>query len=273
MSGGIRNGLNDMVMRVTSDPDGFVTAPRGTLAIDTSTGVQWTNRSGGTRWDPSYIPPLWGYSNFFDFDDARFTAAGIAGGTTSEAVPPAGRIGIRTVGATAAGVDGAVVRTSAVGAVLLGAGRYVVRGGASLGALSDGTDRVVLRIGGGDATTFADNTDGVYLEYDLATYSDHNFRLCARSNGTSTKVDTGIAPVAGTYFNFEIRVNALGTLVTAEIDGVASANSVSSNIPSGAGRGFAPIHALWLKSLGSSLKTASLDWMSYYQVFSTARGL
>jgi hypothetical protein len=268
----IGGNANVGIIKVSSDPDGTLTAPRGTEAIDTTTGITWKNRNGGTRWDPVIIPPMWGVQNRIEFDGDAFTSVNIASGTGTYPTLATGRLGIRRLSAAAASTDGEVIHSGNAGALYLGAGKFVFRAAVMITTLSDGTDRAIYRVGGGDAVTFADNTDGVYLECDLAGNASNNWFLCTATNGTRTRTDTGIAPVAGAFQNVEVRVNAATDTVTAEIDGVAGAAAVTTNIPLTPGRAMAPMHAQILKSLGATSRSIDIDWLQYYQVFTASRG-
>jgi len=80
-------------------------------------------------------------------------------------------------------------------------------------------------------TGLVDIQDGFGFEYDFATHGHHRWMLVTASNNVRTKVDTGILAVAGVFQRLRARINADATLVTATIDDVASANSISTNIP------------------------------------------
>jgi hypothetical protein len=278
MSGGIRNGLHDMVMRLTSDPDGVVVAPMGTLAIDTTTGVTWRNRSGSTIWDPANIPVSRGWLLETDLIPLILASSGspwssniIGGGTNAFATSTAANPGVITLGASAAGVDAAYLRAGGTTGLLFGAGRLGSRQYLRVPTLSNGTNNVIARVGMHDIVAIGDATDGAYLEYDFATYGDHRLRLCAASNGTPTKADTGIALVANTWTQLEVFVNAAGTSVTARIGGVAAASAVTSNIPTGAGRNFYPGGVFVQKQLGAGALSVDVDWLSAWGVLTADR--
>lgn len=187
------------------------------------------------------------------------------------------RVGILNEFVQAAGADG--VRTmlgnSGQAIVLFGGGAAHFEGSAKVLALSNGVDNIVARIGLGDpATGLVDAVDGIYYEYDFGTYGDHKWRLCTSSNSVRTKVDTGILATAGgvgiNYQRFEIVVNAAGTLVNGFINGVACANTIATNIPTGAGR-YTQVCAWCTKQLGAGALNFSVDYLDFYVDFNPAR--
>jgi hypothetical protein len=260
------------VYYVSSDPDGVLTAQRGTLAIDTTTGIAWKNRNGATRWDPVIIPPIYGRSGFLDFDDGNFASVTVGTGTSLYSAAPAGRMGIRRVTGAAVG-DAGLVYAANNGALCFGSGRVVFRAAVNVLQLSDATDRFAVRVGMGDSGTAAASLDGIWLECDLATNGSNNWFLAASTNSVITRVDTGIAPVANVFSNIEIRVNAAGSSAAAEIDGVAGAAAVTTNIPISTSRVLAPMHAMIAKTLGASTRWLDIDWLSYDYLLSSPRGL
>lgn len=137
--------------------------------------------------------------------------------------------------------------------------------------LSDGTNRIVLRAGMFDGAVGADASDGVYLEYDLATHGNHNYWLCAANNSSRTKRDTGIAAVAGSNRTAIITVNAAGTLASVTIDGVPGALTVAADIPTTSARNTFAANIQTIKSLGSGALTTIHDYYKFRQIFTTPR--
>lgn len=259
------------VVQLSTSPDGALAGFLGQLAIDTTSGVLWRNEDGARRWEPASIPDGVGsiyWSHIMGFGDQptfNNVGAGSSGNGNAETAVP----GIRTFTVTAAGVDAVYAAVSAnQNSVLFGGGRIWSKTLFRIPTLSDATNNIVVRLGMGDATTFADHTDGVYLEYDLATHGDHKWRLCTANNGTRTKTDTGILAVASstTMSRALIMVNADGTSVTARVDGVAAAAAVTTNIPTGVGRTTGPVWPMALKQLGAGALTFTLDAVGFKQV-------
>lgn len=258
----------------TGSPDGTVTGVVGQQLTDTVTGVTWKNYDGGTTWDPTDIPPRWGSSMFIDYVENSIAVASLSGGGSVASIDgEQGRVGIVAPTVTAVN-DMASSRTGNLTHLVFGGGRYRFRSGARITALSDGTNNFVVRVGPTDVSASAsDAIDSVYLEYDFGTYGDHRWRLCAASNGTRTKTDTGIAATASTttLTTFQVDVSAGGTVATATINGVAAATPVTTNIPTGAGRTCNPFGFIVIKTLGASARTVPIDWMAFWQVFAVKR--
>lgn len=274
MRGGRAAGVRaatDAIVRVTSDPDGSRTAPKGTLAVDTSSGVTYRNRAGGARWDVVSVPPEFGTYFFHDFFDIAPLTATLVSGGIQNAIADATILGARQSRATAL-TDAVITRTN-VNTWVPGGGKFRFRARVRMPALSDGTNNLVIRIGPGDASTHADHTDGVYLEYDYGTNGNHNWFLCTASNGARTKTSTGIALTANTWTTVEIIINAAGTSVTAYVDGVAAAAAVTTNIPLGSSRTMSAGIFGVFKQLGAGALEAEIDWLEWSEVLSTARSL
>jgi hypothetical protein len=263
------------IIQVTGDPDGVVVQPKGMLAIDPATGITWKNQDGGSRWEPSDIPDGAG---FIFWEDGYATVAlaftNTAGGGNVNASADTVNQGVRRLTVTAVG-DGVSVTTTNnnTAGLLLGGGKVWARTLFRVATRSDGTNNIVFRIGPGDGTAILDNTDAVYLEYDFATYGDHNFRLCAANNGTRTKLDTGIALVAsaGVMTSALLMVNAAGTSLTARIGGVAATSAVTTNIPTAVNRVMAIANAFVQKQLGAGALTFDFDGFGFKHVLTNPR--
>lgn len=201
---------------------------------------------------------------------SQFLTAGA--GTNGNPAGDASHIGTIQQSVGAAGVDGALIKTGVTNAqpFLFGGGAWEVEGLSRLPALSNGVQNLTARWGFGDSAGVADHTDGVYLEQDFGVYGDQNYRLCASSNSVRTKVDTGIAAVAGLETHWQININAAGTLVTATINGVASSNTVNSNIPTAAGRQTSGCLQL-VKQLGANTLSVVHDFWEIRCALTTAR--
>lgn len=259
-----------MIGRVTSDPDGVLTAPKGAMVTDTTTGVVYQNEDGSTSWWPRIIPPRRGWSLCDEaLNPALSTYTAIGGGTWASSSVTSGNPGWRTATVSAAGTDGGVMRAGGGSLLQLGGGVYRFRTILKIPTLSDGTNNIIVRAGCGDATIFGDNTDGVYFEYDFATNGDHKWRYCAISNTTKTKVDTGILATTNWVVLSGI-VNAAASQATGKIDDVA-VTPVSSNLPSSAGRQIDAYNVAANKQLGAGALTLQVDLVEACQILTTAR--
>lgn len=98
------------------------------------------------------------------------------------------------------------------------------------------------RIGFGDTISYADQTDGVWLEYDPS--GSNNFRMCSASNGTRTRTASSVAVAASTWYRGVWYFNQAGTSVSYFLSTngapVVKLGTVSTNLPTGAGRSCGP---------------------------------
>jgi len=172
-------------------------------------------------------------------------------------------------------VDGAAVvcagASGTAGVIFFGGGVVTWEAIHNIPTLSDGVDRIDLRVGMHDGAGVAQPTDGVYLEYSLALNASQNYFLCAASGGVRTKTDTGIIAVAGSTRKAIITVNAAGTSVTVTIDGVAGAAAVVANIPTAVGNNTFAANLQLVKALGAAARTVIHDYYNLTQTFTVAR--
>lgn len=132
--------------------------------------------------------------------------------------------------------------------------------------LSDGTNDIAVRVGFGD-TPNSDQADGIYFENNRNVHGNNQWRACCAANSVRTKTDTGVAPTAATWFR--LRMELVGGVASFMIDGAPVA-SVSTNIPSGAGRTFTYLAAT-VKALGAAARTVDWDYIEIGATFSTER--
>ena len=256
---------------VASDPDGALSMPKGAYATDTTTGIVYRNEDGATKWWPVFIPPRMGFILFCDFIGS---GGGSGLGQTLAGTGAAafgGDLGLPGyIQASVAAVSDAVSLrgANAANTFNLGNAKTWLEARVVITTAEDGTNRFSTRVGFGDADA-ADFTDGAYFESSLAGNASANWFRCTANNGTRTKTDTGVAPVAGTYQRLRIKVNAAGTSVDFEIDGV-SVGSNTTNIPKTSGRE-SGIAFQSIKTLGTTARTSRLDYVDMAQVFTAAR--
>jgi hypothetical protein len=259
------------VRYVSSSPDGVLTAQRGTLAIDTTTGVTWRNASGGTDWWPEIIPTRAGSRFFTDFvgsTNLPFSGNFAVGGAAIALVePPATRWGVVRFTVTALN-DAQALRAPSAQGTLVGGGAYYFETALTVGQAEDGTNRRAIRVGLNDGN--GTPADAVFFESSLAGNGSVNWYRCAASNSVVTRTDTGIAiAAAGTYQRLRWRINSAGTQVDYWIDDV-SAGSVTTNIPTGAGRATSPMLEVD-KTLGAGAVTVDFDYYDLAVVFAALR--
>ena len=265
---------------VSGSPDGVVAGPVGQVATDDVTGVRWQNTNGGTEWEVLSIPLRWG-TRYFDDALGLNSSWGPqqsvgGGGSVGELAVANNNPGNFVYTVSTAGTAFAITRTAGSGGsagLIFGGGVVRMELAFRMEALSNGVDNAVARIGAHDSSNFAEPTDGVYFEYDIAAHGDHNWRLVAANNGVRTKTDTGIAATASlTVCNrFRLDVNADGTALTGSIDGVPVAAPVVTNIPVTAAQSCGPLWVQWTKQLGAGPMVAALDWELFWQIFTVPR--
>lgn len=158
--------------------------------------------------------------------------------------------------------------STALACMKLGSGQARFAARFAIHVLSNGTDTYTARVGFLDSHT-GESTDGCFFRYTDGTNAG-KWQAVARSNGTETATDTGVTPVADTFQRFEIVVNAGGTSVDFNIDGVTKA-TITTNIPTGAGRELG-YGVMTLKSVGTT--NISMGYLDYAEVecnFTAAR--
>lgn len=129
--------------------------------------------------------------------------------------------------------------------------------------LSNGTDTYTARFGFIDSVS-AEPTDGVFFRYTHGTNSG-NWVLVARSNNTETVNNTSSAVASATWYRLTIIVNPAGTVAEFFVNGT-SLGTVTSNIPTGAGRGTGYGNAI-IRSAGTATanvaETDNIEVISY----------
>jgi hypothetical protein len=143
---------------------------------------------------------------------------------------------------------------AATGPGLFGsAGEYWQSWHINIQDLSVVAQRYNLVIGFGDNETATAFTDGVYFRY-LDSISA-NWLICASSNSSATETDSGIAVATG-WHTLTLRGN--DSRIDYWIDKTLVGSSVSTNIPSSAGRVFG-VTAKIIKQLGITNRKLLID--------------
>lgn len=240
-----------------------------TLSLYVKTGA------ASTAWTPfglgMGVAPNVGCSYFDDFLGREITTFSALGGAANAIgmVLGSNRPGTVTTTVAAAGADSSRLSLGANNdtSLFFGGGLVRLEFAHNIQTLSDGANKIVVRDGYGDVAA-ADYQDGVWLEYDDTLSA--NYQLCTALNSVRTRVDTGILVTAGTTRKCIIVINAAGTLVTASIDGVASSNSVNTNIPNAVNR-TTQVSFQTLKTLGAASRAIFRDYYHHLQIFTTPR--
>jgi hypothetical protein len=162
-----------------------------------------------------------------------------------------------TTGTTTTGA--ASIYGVAANGVRFGGGAYTLACRFQMPTLVDGTDSGNIHLGFGDNAGGA-ATDGVYLYWDN---TQTNFRYRTRNNSTQTDVDSGLPPVAATWYYLQIAMNAAGTSVTFTLgtaNFTSNSQTITTNIPTAAGRETGLIAQI-IKSAGTSPRLLYLDYI------------
>lgn len=232
----------------------------------------WTILSGGGA---PVVSADAAYEDDFLTDRLSFFAATGGGFAVGGSAMGAGCPGTYTQTVTAAGVDAHGIigglANGTVGVVFFGGGLVTWENGHNIPVLSTGAQRLDLRVGMHDGDDVSEPTDGCYLEYSLALNGSQNYFLCAANNSVKTKTDTGIIAVAGANRHVILTVNALGTSLTATVDGVAATAPVIANIPITAARNTYIANLQAVKALGATALSVIQDYWSFSQVLTTPR--
>jgi protein involved in polysaccharide export with SLBB domain len=150
-------------------------------------------------------------------------------------------------------------------AIQLAGGAAVLEACIRIPSLPTVAEAFAYRIGFGDSVS-ADMTDGVYFEL---TQANANWQCATANNSTRTKVNSGVAAAANTFYRLRIEVNADGTQALLYIDSVLVA-TMTTNIPSGAGRQLGIVASI-IKSAGVTSRTAEQDYIAAKIAFTAQR--
>jgi hypothetical protein len=199
------------------------------------------------------------------------TGAASTGTTSTNATNTVGLV-TSTTGTTATGRTSLSTYTSAIA---IGGGptvyEYRING---INSLSDGTNRYALVVGFFDTQSAANQVDGIYFLYDeggvsTGSAASANWQTVTVSNSNRTFNTTSTAVVT-TGTTLRIEVDASGTNVDYYIDGVITATSHTTNIPTGTARavGFG---MLLIKSIGTTARILHTDYMSVNILYTTPK--
>jgi hypothetical protein len=176
-----------------------------------------------------------------------------------------GHPGIITIrpGTVAAGRACISLGGSGTNTLVLGGGAvettWIVRSAQTLSAFE------MLIVGLGDtAATAGDQVNGVYFQ--LLT-GDTNWFIVTANASTRTRVDTGIAYVANSWFKLKLTVNAAGTSVQANINGTNVGTAITTNIPTAAISPMAKVDGI---ASGTASDT-DIDFFSLSHALTTTR--
>lgn len=237
------------------------------------TGMSITNSAGQILFDAPYAKgPLNQKSGFFE-DFITFSATTISQilarsvtgvGATTAFVTPGNSNDYRngiisfSTGITTTGAASAISGSgSFINFANIPVGGYEeIAANIKIPTLSDGTNTFSVIVGFGDGTTTLP-VDGAYI-----SISTSGATLNTRSNSITSNT-TAVAVSAATEYIVKVVVqNTGGTLTALGYLNGALIGSLTTNIPSGAGR-HTGIQVGIIKSLGTTSRTIEVDWVNY----------
>jgi hypothetical protein len=164
--------------------------------------------------------------------------------------------------------NGTLAKANITQAYMIGSGSSLrLRFRALINTLSNGTETFTVRIGFIDSIT-GDGTDGLFFRY-THSVNGGRWESVARSGGSETASDTGVAPAAGVYQILDVSVNAAGTQCEFYIDNVLTA-TIATNVPSGSSN-LTNIMAKIEKSAGTTSRYIAIDWYDFLLTRTTPR--
>lgn len=132
---------------------------------------------------------------------------------------------------TANGVSALILGKQAGGppGFIVGGGIITVNWVFNVVALSNGTNRYILRMGMGDTIGAGDQVNGAYIEYsDNLNSGNWTYKTASASSRTTT--NSAVTVTTG-WHNAQVVINAAGNSITYFMDGVSLGAAITTNIP------------------------------------------
>lgn len=164
-----------------------------------------------------------------------------------------------------------------------GVGLYVGSGSISLetyvtvGTLSNVTERFLTIFGYYSGANYNTTADGIFFSYDeegrmffeFGAAATPNWKCYTRGAGVTTRTNTSIAVVAGTWYKLRIEINNAANSVTFFINGNLVATH-TTNIPATTiGSMFTT--SLIVKTAGTTTRSLLTDYFMYKEIFTNPR--
>jgi hypothetical protein len=230
----------------------------------------WMPVYPGAEWKSRYGIEYFNEMGQSSVTDGFFSSGSLAGGNASGASqthPSVSYMSVAAVGNTSALFNNNNNNTN----FTLGNGLLVYETLVMFPSLSNSTDRYQFLFGIGKAWNSATQTDGVWITYDeggigAGSTASANFQCATAATSVRTFTDAGVAVVAGTWYRLRIEINAAATSVVFKISGSTVA-TITTTIPTVS---IAPFISM-IKSVGTTARTGSIDYISLKQKFTTAR--
>ena len=157
--------------------------------------------------------------------------------------------------------------------ILAGGGAGFHEGLFYINILATAAQDYIFRTGLGDSSTTADYVDGIYFEYNRSVSA--NWLICTANNSVRTKIDSGVAVVAGSWIKLKSEINSAGNLISYYITSPSPGapvlvGTINTNIPTGAGRLCGP-NINYQKTVGNGNRDIFVDYVQGQIIFNTPR--
>lgn len=175
-----------------------------------------------------------------------------------------GNVGNLTLSVSAVN-DSSYIEPQTMSIYRFGGGEMVLEARVRFPTLSDGTNRYLFEFG--FMNLVADSwTHGFMIRYQ-DNINGGRFEYASKLSGTSDLTDSGLTVAANTWYKLRIVVNAAATSAECTIDG-GNAATLTRTMVTTTSRGLA---CGLVKGVGSSARTAIVDYMSFNMTLTTPR--
>lgn len=234
-------GVLEVSTNAIATPTGG-TAVTAWPAAGTVVGQRATINGVLLEWNGLWWTPVRGDpSKWLSLRDERLIAANptlqgtvgnsvIGTGTFASATPPAGRIGVTTMASGTTAVSTAMHASSFLAFVSGSDNRLMWEADIMIPVLSTTQQTFIIACGFINSNT-VETTNGYYFHYTHTGGGSSNFRAKTAKASTRTDTDTGITPVAGTWYRLRVEVDETTGLSYFYIDNVLVATNPNTNKP------------------------------------------
>lgn len=161
-------------------------------------------------------------------------------------------------------------------ALYIGSGSISLETYATVETLSNATERFQTIFGYYVGSNYSTTANAIFFSYDEAgtmffefgAAATPNWKCYTRGAGVTTRTNTSIAVVAGTWYKLRIDINSAGNSVNFYINDTLVATH-GSNIPTSLTA--MPIQSLIVKTAGTTARTMLTDYFMYEEIFTNPR--
>jgi hypothetical protein len=162
------------------------------------------------------------------------------------------------------------------GALYIGSGSISIETYATVETLSNATERFQTIFGYYVGSNYSTTANAIFFSYDengtmffeFGAAATPNWKCYTRGAGVTTRTNTSIAVVAGTWYKLRIDINAAANSVTFYINNTLVATH-TTNIPTSLIA--MPINSLMVKTAGTTARTMLTDYFMYDETFTNPR--